>query len=102
MGSSLFCLTDTVLGVDEKDLKGEKSLAMFNSDIDDSAESSTDDDLTDSTVLDSHGLPVYGLGGTSNASKKFIKIVDKMTESRIFQVATENKYIKKAMESEFF
>lgn len=87
--------------MDEKDVKGDKSLAMFNSDIDDSAESSTEDDLVDNTVLDSHGLPVQGLGGTSNASKKFIKIVDKMTESRIFQVATENKYIKKAMESKY-
>lgn len=75
---------------------------MFHSDVEDSAESSTDDDVPktnyEKPVLDAQGMPLHGLGGASNSSKKFIRIVDKITESKIFKAATEYKYIKKAME----
>lgn len=69
--------------------------------MDDTAESSTDDEahiFTPKKVLDEVGNPVTGLGGSSNASKKIIKMVDKIAESKFFQAATENRYIKKAME----
>ncbi|XP_019869679.2 testis-expressed protein 2 isoform X2 [Aethina tumida] len=75
----------------EKTLVKEKS-AIFHSDVDDSAESSSDDEgpseiQTDTTSTDA-----------GNSGKKFIKMVDKIAESRFFQAATENRYIKKAME----
>lgn len=76
---------------------------MYNSDVDDTAESSTDDEYVKyPPALDSSGYPLQGLGGSSNASKKFIKIVDKVAESKIFQAAAENKFIKKAIESNHF
>lgn len=73
---------------------------MFNSDIDDSAESSSDEEYTKyPPALDSTGYPVQGLGGSSTTSKKIIRIVDKVAESKLFQAAAENKYIKKAIQS---
>ncbi|RZC34748.1 testis-expressed sequence 2 protein, partial [Asbolus verrucosus] len=76
--------------------------AMFNSDVEDSAESTSDEEamclLQNQPALDSAGLPVQGLGGSSNTSKKFMKMVDRIAESKIFQAATEYRYIKKAME----
>lgn len=77
---------------------------MFHSDVDDSAESTSDEESTTVQILqspaplDATGLPIAGLGGTSNTSKKFMKMVDRIAESKIFQAATENRYIKKAME----
>ena len=35
--------------------------------------------------------------GGRGTGKKLLRIVDKITQSRYFQQATENKYIKKAM-----
>lgn len=78
--------------------------AIFHSDVDDSAESSTDDEPTkhvpsqQQMVLDSKGNPLPGLGGSSKGSKKLMKMVDKIAESKFFQAATENKYIKRAMQ----
>ncbi|XP_063917342.1 testis-expressed protein 2 isoform X3 [Zophobas morio] len=79
--------------------------AMFHSDVEDSAESTSDEEAICPfqnnqypAALDASGVPVQGLGGTSNTSKKFIKMVDKIAESKFFQAATENKYIKRAME----
>lgn len=78
--------------------------AIFHSDVDDSAESSTDDEpakqvpINYQSVLDSKGNPVPGLGGSSKGSKKLMKMVDKIAESKFFQAATENKYIKRAMQ----
>lgn len=75
---------------------------MFNSDVEDSAESTSDEETPcifyNPPVLDAAGVPVQGLGGSSNTSKRFIKMVDRIAESKIFQAATENRYIKKAME----
>lgn len=81
----------------------DKPLAMYNSEVDDSAESSSNDEFVPvapptSNPLDATGTPIQGLGGTSNASKKFIKMVDKIAESKFFQAATEYKYIKNLME----
>lgn len=73
---------------------------MFHSDVDDSAESSSNDES-------SHFLPnVPGVsfdstaGGPSNTSKKVLKMVDKIAESKFFQAATDYKYIKNIMEGE--
>lgn len=70
-------------------------LAIYNSDIDDSAESSSDEDGPQevSTILNDSSGKTSESGG-----KKFIRMVDKITESKFFQVATDNRYIKKAME----
>ncbi|GJQ83917.1 hypothetical protein Trydic_g19855 [Trypoxylus dichotomus] len=95
------------LHVQEAKMSSERSIdeksAIFHSDVDDSAESSTDDEppktpLNNRPVLDSMGYPVPGLGGVSRGSKKFMKMVDKIAESKFFQAATENKYIKRAMQ----
>lgn len=82
-----------------------KQSAIFHSDVDDSPESSSDDEsapipqeLPNKPVLDQFGHPLPTVGGTSNSSKKFMKMVDKITESKFFQAATENKYIKHIME----
>lgn len=77
---------------------------MFHSDVEDSAESTSDDDsmnvfYPNPTVLDGTGYPsgTSGIPPSSN-SKKFMKMVDKIAESKFFQAATEYRYIKKAME----
>ncbi|KAK6170117.1 hypothetical protein SNE40_018590 [Patella caerulea] len=60
-------------------------------DEEDSAESSTDDD-EDSQV------PAGSDGSSGGASRKFLKYIDKIAQSRYFQQAYDNKYFKKAME----
>ncbi|XP_044252894.1 testis-expressed protein 2 isoform X2 [Tribolium madens] len=64
--------------------------AMFNSDVEDSPESTSDEET-----------PIFPNPPTlesGNTSKKFIKMVDRIAESKFFQAATEYRYIKKAME----
>lgn len=68
--------------------------AIYHSDVDDSAESSSDEDGPQEIPLDKES----GNPPPAHGSKKFIKMVDKLTESKFFQAATENRYIKKAME----
>lgn len=77
----------------------EKS-AIYNSDVDDSAESSSDEEGPQEipNLPQEAGNPQ---GGSGNSGKKFIKMVDRIAESKFFQAATENRYIKKAMEGEF-
>lgn len=82
---------------------GEVRSAMFHSDVDDSAESSSDDDVGTQDIqytssIDSLNSTATGLSGSSNSSKKFIKMVDRIAESKLFQAAAETKLIKKAME----
>ncbi|XP_065158108.1 testis-expressed protein 2 isoform X1 [Atheta coriaria] len=75
--------------------------AIYHSDVEDTAESSSDDERVKSaahTPLDESGYPVPGLGGASKQNKKFMTMVDRFAESKFFQRATENKYIKKAIE----
>lgn len=71
-------------------------LAIYHSDVDDSAESSTDEEGLQELPANREGTgeraPVY------EKKKKFIKMVDRIAESKIFQAAAENRYIKKAME----
>lgn len=77
--------------------------AMFHSDVEDSAESTSDEDSINvfdpnPTVVDGSGHPGGASGTPSSNSKKFMKMVDKIAESKFFQAATEYRYIKKAME----
>ena len=86
------------------DKNAEEKSAIFHSDIDDTAESSSDDEAVryvqvSSPSVDSKGFPVTS-GGVSTRSKKLMKMVDRITESKLFQAASENKFIKKAMEGE--
>ncbi|XP_076272264.1 testis-expressed protein 2 isoform X4 [Rhynchophorus ferrugineus] len=79
----------------DKPPEGTKS-AIYHSDVDDSAESSSDEDGPQE-------LPVTKETGATatpptHGSKKFMKMMDKIAESKFFQVATDNRYIKKAME----
>ncbi|CAG9826944.1 unnamed protein product [Diabrotica balteata] len=67
--------------------------AIYHSDVDDSAESSTDEEGL-------HELPNTPQDTTtgSHGKKNLMKMVDRLAESKFFQAATENRYIKKAME----
>ncbi|XP_045476118.1 testis-expressed protein 2 isoform X2 [Harmonia axyridis] len=82
----------------EAERESNNKSAIFNSDVDDSAESSSDDDsVIFPSVADSSGTSSGPLPPV-NKSKKFLKMVDMITESKFFQAATDNKYIKRAME----
>lgn len=71
--------------------------AIFNDEEEDSAESSTDDegvtDVPDTATEEGIVAPT-----ASGTSKKIIRIVDKITQSRYFQHATEFKYVRRAVE----
>ncbi|KAK9887753.1 hypothetical protein WA026_000068 [Henosepilachna vigintioctopunctata] len=80
------------------DKEVQNKSAIFHSDVDDSAESSSDEDSViypsalDTSCGTSTAVPPV------NKSKKLIKMVDRLAESKFFQAATDNKYIKRAME----
>lgn len=72
---------------------------VYNSDEEDSAESSSDDDvpLPDVSVVDS--IEESAMASTAGStSKKLLKFVDRLAQSPYFQNATKNKYVKKYME----
>ncbi|KAK3928515.1 Testis-expressed protein 2 [Frankliniella fusca] len=78
------------------DISMSKSPA-FDSDLDDSAESSSDDDT--SSINTEDGIQRTSTSTSSKrAGKKLLRMVDKIAASKYFQQATEMKYIKKAME----
>ncbi|XP_056641762.1 testis-expressed protein 2 isoform X3 [Diorhabda sublineata] len=68
--------------------------AIYHSDVDDSAESSTDDEGLNELPNTPQDIPA----GSSHGKKNLMKMVDRLAESKFFQAATENRYIKKAME----
>lgn len=71
---------------------------MYHSDLDDSAESSSNDE-SPSLLPNMPGVSFDSTaGGPSNTSKKVLKMVDKIAESKLFQAATDNRYIKNLME----
>ncbi|XP_066253655.1 testis-expressed protein 2 isoform X2 [Euwallacea similis] len=75
----------------------EVKSAIYHSDVDDTAESSSDEDgPQEITPIKDGTSPADRL--SAHGSKKFIKMVDRLTESKLFQAATDNRYIKKAME----
>ncbi|GAB1607864.1 testis-expressed protein 2-like isoform X1 [Argonauta hians] len=75
--------------------------AVTDSNEEDSAESSTDEEPDDNGLDDSSSsggaVPPSGAGG-SGTSRKILRYIDMITQSKYFQQATEYKYIKKAME----
>lgn len=77
----------------ETSVKEIRSPAV-HSDEEDSAESSTDDDTTDES---SDQIDEKNAGSTSCAKKRFLHLVDKITQSSYFQTATDFKYIKRAI-----
>ncbi|XP_025836448.1 testis-expressed protein 2 isoform X2 [Agrilus planipennis] len=78
--------------------------AIYNSEIEDSAETSSDDDSVylmsqdQNSSIEYSSTPTGTSGSSGNTGKKIMKMVDKIAESKFFQKATENKYVKKAME----
>ncbi|XP_026281870.2 testis-expressed protein 2 isoform X1 [Frankliniella occidentalis] len=78
------------------DMLTSKSPA-FDSDLDDSAESSSDDDTSSINTEDGTQRPSTSTS-SKRAGKKLLRMVDKIAASKYFQQATEMKYIKKAME----
>ncbi|XP_039754159.1 testis-expressed protein 2 [Pararge aegeria] len=84
------------------DLKKRKP-AIFDSDAEDSAESSSDDESPPVQPVDStENMPVTEPtvatpeGGSSK--KKFLRMVDKIATNKYFQQVTDYKYVKRAME----
>jgi len=90
---------------DDDDHETEPSLISSNSaitdpDEEDSAESSEDDEYKEDVKdykLDTTDTDSGTVAGSSK-SKKFMRLVNRITASRYFQQATEYKYIKRAME----
>lgn len=80
-------------------IAGEKSKTirspMFDSDVEDSPETSTEDD-------DKSNMTMYTTSkdtpSTQSSGKKFLSMVDRLAASKYFQHATELSYVRKAME----
>ncbi|KAF8771919.1 testis-expressed protein 2-like [Argiope bruennichi] len=70
---------------------------VYNSEEEDSAESSSDEDvsmLDSATAADESAAQLAG----GSTGKKLLRLVDRFAQSTYFQQAAKNKYIKKAME----
>ncbi|XP_047001749.1 testis-expressed protein 2 [Schistocerca americana] len=107
----LFCLTlETKLnlmklkkiGIEPKSTKKseysfteKRGSPMFDSDLDDSAESSEEESEVHNKSTSEEETAASQGGGTG---KKILRMVSRIAASRYFQQATEYKYIKKAME----
>ncbi|KAJ8683283.1 hypothetical protein QAD02_019075 [Eretmocerus hayati] len=90
--NSTSCNSSDLLGV-EKTPRSARS-PMFDSDVEDSPETSTDDE--DSIPL---AAPPSSKENTPTSSgKKFLSMVDKLASNKYFQHATELSYVKRAME----
>ncbi|KAL4709963.1 hypothetical protein ACJJTC_003926 [Scirpophaga incertulas] len=77
--------------------------AIYDSEVEDSAESSSDDESPSMQPVDSAlHLPVSeSVSNTAegaSSKKKFLKMVDKIATNKYFQQVTDYKYVKKAME----
>ncbi|GIY86155.1 testis-expressed protein 2 [Caerostris darwini] len=70
---------------------------VYNSDEEDSAESSSDDDIPLPDVNTAASTDESSTAGGSTG-KKLLRLVDRFAQSTYFQQAAKNKYIKKAME----
>ncbi|XP_063234563.1 testis-expressed protein 2 isoform X2 [Bacillus rossius redtenbacheri] len=68
--------------------------AMFDSDLEDTAESSTDVDSDTSTADEEEDSPKRRQPGTGS---KILNVVNTIAASKYFQSVAENKYVKKAM-----
>ncbi|XP_045535511.1 testis-expressed protein 2 [Papilio machaon] len=86
----------------EKQLRKRKP-AIYDSEIEDSAESSSDDDSplvqpvdSGENVVISESSSTMTEGGSSK--KKFLRMVDRIATNKYFQQVTDYKYVKRAME----
>ncbi|XP_022243413.1 testis-expressed protein 2-like [Limulus polyphemus] len=90
--------------LEQEKLQGSDSLfsksCVLNSDDGHGAESSSGEDATHKDPSDKKLLTTLAAGGKTsiNTGKKILKVVNKLIQSRYFQQATENKYIKRAMD----
>ncbi|XP_047995603.1 testis-expressed protein 2 isoform X2 [Leguminivora glycinivorella] len=93
-GSSMFS---------EKQLRKRKP-AIFDSDVEDSAESSSDDESPPVQPVDSNeAIPTQDIASAAapesgSSKKKFLRMVDKISTNKYFQQVTDFKYVKRAME----
>ncbi|XP_076309482.1 testis-expressed protein 2-like [Tachypleus tridentatus] len=89
--------------LEQEKLQGSDSLFsksyVLRSDYEDGAESPSDEDATHKDQFDKKLLTALDAGAktSSNIGTKIPKFVNKLIQSRYFQQATENKYIKQAM-----
>ncbi|XP_028174030.1 testis-expressed protein 2-like isoform X3 [Ostrinia furnacalis] len=87
----------------EKQLRKRKP-AIYDSEVEDSAESSSDDESPPVQPVDStQNILVPESSSTSpdpavSSKKKFLKMVDKIATNKYFQQVTDYKYVKRAME----
>ncbi|CAK1595981.1 unnamed protein product [Parnassius mnemosyne] len=78
--------------------------AIYDSDVEDSAESSSDDESPPVQVDDGgenlppSDLPANTADGGGSSKKKFLRMVDKIATNKYFQQVTDYKYVKRAME----
>ncbi|XP_013143594.1 PREDICTED: uncharacterized protein LOC106107325 isoform X3 [Papilio polytes] len=86
----------------DKQLRKRKP-AIYDSEIEDSAESSSDDDGPLVQPVDSaENVVVSDTSSTTteggSSKKKFLRIVDRIATNKYFQQVTDYKYVKRAME----
>ncbi|CAH2106538.1 unnamed protein product [Euphydryas editha] len=77
--------------------------AIYDSDMEDSAESSSDDESPPVQPVDSaESVALPDSASTTNegssSKKKFLRMVDKIATNKYFQQVTDYKYVKRAME----
>ncbi|XP_074647421.1 testis-expressed protein 2-like [Tubulanus polymorphus] len=82
----------------EKNVRQTNRSAITHSDEEDSVESSSDSDTEENTIPTAADEQAANAQPANSTQKKLLRIVDKITQSKYFQQATEIKYIKKAME----
>ncbi|XP_045497711.1 testis-expressed protein 2 isoform X1 [Colias croceus] len=87
----------------EKQLRKRKP-AIYDSEIEDSAESSSDDETPPVQPVDSaenlqpSESPSANPSEGGSSKKKFLRIVDRIATNKYFQQVTDYKYVKRAME----
>nr|CAB3515735.1 unnamed protein product [Spodoptera littoralis] len=79
--------------------------AIYDSEVEDSAESSSDDESPPVQPVDSNETLIGSEYGSLNnapegtsSKKKFLRMVDKIATNKYFQQVTDYKYVKRAME----
>ncbi|XP_050670951.1 testis-expressed protein 2 isoform X2 [Leptidea sinapis] len=86
----------------EKQMRNLKP-AVYDSDVEDSAESSSDEETPPVQPVDSEEKFLINDASTASveggsSKKKFLRMVDKIATNKYFQQVTDYKYIKRAME----
>ncbi|XP_035432519.2 testis-expressed protein 2 isoform X2 [Spodoptera frugiperda] len=96
--------SDPAVGYSSQALRIMKP-AIFDSDVEDSAESSSDDESPPVQPVDSNETLIASESGSlsnttegTSSKKKFLRMVDKIATNKYFQQVTDYKYVKRAME----